>query len=304
MSVVLVTGAAGALGSRLARRLLDGHPDIDVIGLDVLASDGPEGGRGYRFFQVPFGGPFPTAARAALRSVTHVAHLAAVMSVSTGPPGGRWTSLADPVQDLRRLLASAPMLRHIVFASSYMVYATPPPDPITEDAPLAPLNAYGWGKCAVEEYLECQPVAACRLRLAGVYGPGVALDQGRSVTEVMRAAVRQGTLSLHLPGTGLRSHLYIDDAVEALCRAVVEGWCGRYNVAGPTPVSVRDVVALTAEAARRPVRVEWSDGPPGWDAVLSTAALDQAYGFRATTGPREGLDAYYRWATTLPREVR
>ncbi|MEU1762961.1 NAD(P)-dependent oxidoreductase [Micromonospora sp. NPDC005652] len=292
MTSVLVTGAAGTLGQSLVRRLVDAG--VEVVGLDLREPSGrPARGP---FVPAPFGGPFDATVRSVIAGTTHLVHLAAQMGVATAPPGDRWRALAAPVDELHALVAALPALRHVVFASSYMVYAPPPPDPVTEDAELGPINAYAWSKCAVEAYLECSALPSCRLRFAGVYGPGVPVHQGRAVTEVIRALAQDREVRLYRPGTNLRNHLYVDDAVEALRRAVTESWQGTYNVAGPVAVSLRDIVGMAGEAAGRPARIRWDDGEPGWDAVLDTDRLIRRYGFQAYTAPEDGLRAYYEWA--------
>jgi UDP-glucose 4-epimerase len=303
VTVLLVTGAGGTIGRRLLGALADRNVAVRVIALDIREPAEPAPGARVRWLRAPVGGPFASGDRELLAAVTHLAHLAGRMTVTVAPPDDRWTALHQPVHDLRRLVGLLPSLRHVVFASSYMVYATPPRNPVTEDRPLGPLNAYAWGKCAAEAYLADLPVASCSLRLAGVYGPGVPVDLGRSVTEVVRALIEDDPIRLCRPGTMLRNHLYIDDAVAAVCRAVTDGWSGAFNVAGPDAVSVRDAVDILASVAGRPVPAQWHDGEPGWDAVMATDLLADRYGFRPATGFRDGLRAYYQWAVAGREEL-
>jgi len=296
MNAILVTGAGGTLGRALLRRLAECQPRWPVVGLDVRPVPGPRAAERFSVLTVPFGGPFTREQREILKPVTHVLHLAAEMQVAAVPDGKRWTRLADPVRHLGALTAALPLARHLVFASSYMVYATPPRDLVTEDHQIGPINVYAWGKCAVEAYLRCLPVASCVLRFAGIYGPGVPLELGRSIMQVVSAAVQGSQIALYRPGTNLRNHLYIDDAVQALYLAAAEEWRGTFNVAGPRAVSVREVVDTVELVAGRPLPVRWYEGEPGWDAVLDTRLLAARHGFRAATDPSDGLREYYRWA--------
>lgn len=291
MTVVLLTGAAGTIGSQLRHALAERHPEIEVLGLDLRGAPGVAA--------VPVSGPFPPWFRAALPKVTHLVHLAAEVSTGVAPADGCWTQLAGQVAALKVLAESLPALRHAVFSSSYMVYAVPPPNPVAEDSPVWPINAYAWVKCALETFLNTLPVSVCCLRFTGVYGPGVPLDLGRAVTEVLRALAENVPVTLHLPGTARRNHLYLDDAVEALRRALTEHWTGTFNVAGPDVVSVRDMVDILTDLAGRPVPARWVNGPPGWDAVVDTRLLADQYGFYPRTGIRNGLQAYHDWAQNL-----
>jgi nucleoside-diphosphate-sugar epimerase len=297
MTVVLVTGAGGTLGRHLVSALAAPASGMRVLALDqrdvVVAP-----GLAVEVLRVPCGGPFDPTSRQLLAQVTHLTHLAASMSTEQAPAQGRWLSLYDPVADLRRLLAALPALRHITFASSYMVYATPPTGPLTEHHPQCPINVYAWRKCAVEAYLASLSIATCRLRFAGIYGPGVPTDLGRSLTELVRVLVEGGRLRPYRPGTGLRNHLYLTDAVEALVRSVREEWSGAYNVAGPRAFSLREAITILTAATDRAVPVEWQDSDAAsWDAIMDTSALSARYGFRPQTSPQQGLPAYYRWAS-------
>ncbi len=279
------------MGSRLRWALVKACPEIETLAIDLRPAPGVLPAR--------VGRSFPPWFRSALRRVTHLVHLAADLSTVTAPPDGRWRELTEPVGDLRALVESLPALNHVVFSSSYMVYAVPPPNPVTEHSPLWPINAYGWVKCAVESYLRMLPIRVCNLRFTGVYGPGVPLNLGRAVTEMVSAVVRDHPVTLHQRGTALRNHVYLGDAVQALFRAVIGQWKGTFNVAGPDPVSVRDVVDVLGDVAGRPLSVRWVDSSQSWDAVVDTTLLAKRYGFRPDTGIRDGLRAYYDWAREL-----
>lgn len=296
MTVLLVTGAAGSVGHSVLHRLAVSHPGVRVVALDVREPEEPAHA-GETWLRSAVGGPFTAADEETLAGVTHLAHLADRMTVNVAPDSGRWTAFRRPVHELTALIAGLPSLRHVMVASSYMVYASPPVNPITEDAQLGPVNQYAWGKCALESYLADLPVPSAALRFAGIYGPGVPIDLGRAVTEVIRALAQDRQVDLHRPGTSLRNHLYVDDAAEAVCRCVLQEWSGTFNVAGPDAVSLRDMVGELTRIAGRPVPARWHDGEPGWDAVLSTELLAARYGFRPTVCMAEGLRSYHEWAT-------
>jgi nucleoside-diphosphate-sugar epimerase len=293
VSVTLVTGAAGTIGRPLVRALRETEPAGQVIGLDRRASEEPAVAH---HITAGIVGPFTVAERRLLATVTRLVHLAADIGVEPAPRDGRWTALSQPVDDLRGLIGAMPMLRHVVFASSYLVYAVPPTGPLTEADALGPINVYGWQKCALEAYLAGLGVPSCSLRLAGVYGPGCALDSGRSIASVLRALVTGEEVTLYAPGTSLRNHLYLSDAVAAFQQAVRQRWTGAVNIAGPDAVSLLDVVGVLAEIAGRPIPARWLPGEPGWHAVLDTSRAAACHRFTAHTGLHEGLRAHFAWA--------
>jgi UDP-glucose 4-epimerase len=296
MSTFLVTGAAGTIGGAVLSRLISGGGPARIIALDRRTPRETRSDVNVTWIAGNCGGPFPESERRLLAPVTTLVHLAADMSVERRPAVGGWTGVYDPVADVRELLRQLPQLAYVAFASSYMVYAVPPAHPIVEDSPRGPINLYGWQKCAIEDYLASIAIPNAALRFSGVYGPTVPLDAGRSVTELVRAAVMRSPVTLFGTGNTRRNHVYINDAAEAVARCAAERWRGRYNIAGPDAVSIRDVIELLEGSARHPLQVTWTDGPEAWDAVLDTRLVAQRHGFVAMTPAAAGLRRYYEYA--------
>src|SRR5947209_6577965 len=156
---VVVTGAAGFIGSNLVDRLL--HEGHDVVGIDNLASgrlENLEAARAHKgaFRCLELDVTSGEAAQAVVRAEPDViCHLAAQIDVRV--------SVADPLLDARQniigtinLLEAARKagVRKFLFTSSGgSIYGTPEQRPVHENAPVDPHSPYAAGKAAGELYL-------------------------------------------------------------------------------------------------------------------------------------------------------
>lgn len=177
---VLLTGSAGLVGTAVAEHLRDrGHL---IRSLDLRDPDAPNDVRD------------PAAVRRAMSECTGVIHLAAVSRVIWGeqdPDACRATNIGGTRLVLEAVLASSAR-PWVIFASSREVYGEPQHLPVTEGAPLAPINVYGHtklaGECLVDE-ARGLGLRAAVVRLSNVYG-SPADHPDRVVPAFVRAAVR------------------------------------------------------------------------------------------------------------------
>ena len=163
---ILITGSEGLVGSAL-RTALEAR-GAHVTGLDLRGSDGEEG-------DVRNAG----RVRDAADGCHGIVHLAAVSRVVWGEREPE-TCRAVNVGGLRNVIAAALAGRAessrrpwVVFASSREVYGQPDRLPVTEDAPLRPINVYGRSKVEGERLVEAardEGLRAAIVRLSNVYG--------------------------------------------------------------------------------------------------------------------------------------
>lgn len=177
---VLLTGSEGLVGTAVAEHLRRrGHL---VRSLDLRDLTGPADVRDAE------------AVRHAMSECTGVIHLAAVSRVIWGeqnPDACRSTNIGGTRLVLEAALASSTR-PWVIFASSREVYGEPDRLPVTEDAPLVPINVYGHTKTAGERLVDEARGFGLRtavVRLSNVYGS--ATDHpDRVVPAFVRAAVR------------------------------------------------------------------------------------------------------------------
>ena len=309
---ILVTGAAGFIGSHVCEALL--ARGDEVVGIDnfdpfyerAVKERNLEGLRrtaGFRFVEVDIvrdGLP--------LDGVLVVLHLAA-------RPGVR-PSLEDPasysetnVTGTVRVFEAARRagIRRIVFGSSSSVYGDATPPPFAEDAPAAwPISPYAASKRAGE--LMAQAFAhlyglqiAC-LRFFTVYGPRQRPDL--AIHRFTRLIAEGQPVRMHGDGSSERDYTYITDCVDGVLSAVE--WTGRpraagvaepINIGGGERVRLDRLIDLIGRTLRREVRIERHGDQPG-DVRLTAADLRRAereLGYRPTVGIEEGIQQFVRW---------
>lgn len=125
---------------------------------------------------------------------------------------------------------------------------------ITEDSygavdPLTPRACYPEGKRAAETITACyraQHDLDCTIgRFGHVYGPGMALDDGRVQADFASDVVAGRDIVLNSDGSASRTYTYVSDAISGLCHAMLLGEDLAYNIADPLGlVTIRQLAQL------------------------------------------------------------
>jgi UDP-glucose 4-epimerase len=299
--LVLVTGAAGFIGSHLVDRLkADGH---EVIGVDDLSS-GANLRDGVELIEMDVADP-ALLTLAADRRPEVICHLAAQVSVRV--------SVAEPLHDARvNVLGTVNVLeaarlagtRKVVFSSSCAVYGVPAALPVSADAALAPKSPYAASKVCGEVYLEMyralHGIDFTTLTLANVYGPRQTPEGEAGVVSIFSAGLLTGKpTQVYGEGKQTRDYVYVLDVVDAFAKACGEQGGGRrFNIGTGLQTTDRDLHSLVAEAAGT------ADEPgfaPPRQGDLPAMAVDpgpakDGLDWEPTTGLREGLAATVAWA--------
>ncbi|MFH1078171.1 MAG: UDP-glucuronic acid decarboxylase family protein [Patescibacteria group bacterium] len=251
---ILVTGGAGFIGSHLCDRLLrDGH---DVICLDNLFTGSRKniehlvGNPRFTFVERDVQQPF--SAR-----VDWIFNLACPAS----PPHYQH----DPVETVRtNVLGMMNMLdlakatgARILQASTSEVYGDPECHPQSETYwgnvdPISRRACYDEGKRCAEtlcfDYHREYGVDIKVIRIFNTYGPRMAKDDGRVVSNFVLQALRGEDITIYGDGSYTRSFQYVDDLIEGMLRMMqTEDFTGPVNIGNPGEFTILELAKLTLE---------------------------------------------------------
>lgn len=228
--IVLVTGAAGFIGSHLVDRLID--LGAQVIGADNLSTGKMDNlvkaikSKSFVFVRADVNNFDETAKLFAGRRIDYVFHYAAFVGVKNVIE--RPLEVFRDIDGIRHLLALAREngVKKFVFASSSEAYGEPVVLPEKEDGPInpSPHNPYGLaklvGECLVYHYWKKYSLPGCSLRFFNVYGPRQESSAyGFVVGVFINKALAGEPLVIFGDGSQTRDFVYIDDNVEVAIRA-------------------------------------------------------------------------------------
>lgn len=307
---VVVTGAAGFIGSHLVEGLLaDGH---EVTGIDAFLDYYPRAvkesnvqaarnGGGSRFRLVE-GALQSLDLAPLLEGAGQVYHLAAQAGVraSWGREFERYTEAN--VLGTQRLLEAAVTagVPRMVYASSSSVYGDSEALPLREDSPCRPVSPYGVTKLAAEHlchlYARNMGLPVVSLRYFTVYGPRQRPDM--AFHRFLKACRDGVPLTVYGDGRQTRDFTYIDDIMAATRAAAETGRAGTaYNVGGGERVALNDVLDLIGQVTGRKVEARREAAQKGdmRDTFADTEAARRDLGFRPTVALREGLAQEWKW---------
>lgn len=312
---VVVTGAAGFIGSRIAQRHL--ALGDEVIGIDCLTSYYPREEKLERLeplrAEPGFGFVGEDLCEASLEGLLAGAQ---VVYHEAGQPGVRasWAHgfadyCSDNVLATQRLLEAALGARvgRVVYASSSSVYGNAVRYPVSEDDLPAPISPYGVTKLAAEHlcrlYATTRGLSTVSLRYFTVYGPGQRPDM--AFRRLVDAALDGTRFPLYGSGHQVRDFTYVDDVVDAnLLAARAEVAPGAVmNVAGGSHAEMLEVIERVGALAGRPVALERLEAQAG-DVDRTEASTERAralLGWQPSRSLDEGLAAMVAWGRARHR---
>ncbi len=302
---VLVTGGAGFIGSHVVRALAARGDEVRV--LDNLTSGSRRNLEGVELDLVEGDIAGADVVREAMAGVTHVIHLAALVSVPRSVAEPTLSNATNVVGTLNVLVAARDRgIRRVVLASSSAVYGDAGEGANHEGMPLHPTSPYGVDKAAAEMYASVFHAAfgleTVALRYFNVFGPRQDPSSGyaAAVPKFISGLLDGRPPVIFGDGGQTRDFTYVENVVHANLLALEAPRAAGLSLNVATGVSV-DVNTLAAELAAavgcpdlRPVHTD----PRVGDIRHSSASIErarEALGFAPVVDLREGLARTVAW---------
>jgi dTDP-glucose 4,6-dehydratase len=312
MKRVLITGAAGFLGSHLCDRFI--KEGYHVIGMDNLITGD-------------------------LRNIEHLFHLEHFefynhdVSKFVHVPGSldyilHFASPASPIDYLKipiQTLKVGSLGTHnllglakskgarILVASTSEVYGDPTVHPQNEDYwgnvnPIGPRGVYDEAKRFQEAitmaYHTYHGVETRIVRIFNTYGPRMRLNDGRVLPAFIGQALRGEDLTIFGDGSQTRSFCYVDDLVEGIYRLLLSDYAYPVNVGNPDEITIaefaEEIIKLTGTSQKviyKPLPV---DDPKQRQPDITRARSILGWGPKISRS--EGLRITYDYFRSLPED--
>jgi UDP-glucuronate 4-epimerase len=313
---VLVTGAAGFIGSHVIARLLE--LNHTVLGLDRRTfGDSLEGDANLAVNWAKM----ESYAQANLTMVTHLSRLPKEWKpdaiIHLAAQAGVRPSVEDPsatyennVLSTSNLLewAEARGVKRVVFASSSSVYGglTGCYENQGADVQRSPYGASKrMGELALQTHALLHNASCVALRFFTVYGPRQRCDLAiRKFAERMLAGM---SIEMYGDGTTTRDYTYITDIVDGIVSALeyterMKG-CDIINLGGGEPVSLKDMVRALENALGLKARIRYMEPQPGdvRDTAANNTVAKATLGYEPKVKFKEGIKLFAEW---IQKEVQ
>ena len=306
---LVVTGAAGFIGSHLCDRLLEtGH---EVVGIDGYVPFYPREMKERNLAKAKASANFTlhetliekaTSLESLLQGASAIYHLAAQAGVRASWGDDFAGYVEHNVLGTQKLLEAAVNAKvpRVIYASSSSVYGDVNELPLRESMALSPVSPYGVTKLAAEHlvhlYGKANDLSVTSLRFFTVYGPRQRPDM--AFHRFLKAVRDAQPITLYGDGQQTRDFTFIADLVDVLQCSLVQGKPGLvYNVGGGQRISVLKVLETIAMVTGREVRIDRQEAQKGdmRDTLADTAQAARDLGFIPKTPLATGLKAEWEW---------
>ena len=247
---VLVTGAAGFLGSHLCDRFI--HEGFKVIGMDNLLTGN------IRNIEHLFGNDQFQFVKHDVSEYTHVSgDLDYILHFAS--PASPKDYLKLPIQTLKvgslgthKILGLARAKKaRVLIASTSEVYGDPLVHPQQESYwgnvnPIGPRSIYDeakrFGEALVAQCVRAKKVNAGIIRIFNTYGPRLDPHDGRVVSTFIRQAINGEALTVNGDGNQTRSFCYITDLIDGIFKMAESHEFGPINLGNPNEMTLNELI--------------------------------------------------------------
>ena len=312
MPRLLITGAAGFLGSHLCDRFI--AEGMEVLGMDNLITGNMEN------LEHLMGNPKFTFYNNDVSNFVHVpGELDYILHFAS--PASPIDYLKIPIQTLKvsslgthNLLGLALNKKaRILVASTSEVYGDPLVHPQTEEYwgnvnPVGPRGVYDEAKRFMEAmtmaYHTYHGLETRIVRIFNTYGPRMRLNDGRVLPAFIGQALRGEDLTIFGDGSQTRSFCYVDDLIEGIYRLLMSEHAEPVNIGNPHEITISEFAEEIMELTATDQKVIYKELPVN-DPMQRKPDISKAKSildWEPKVTRAEGLERTYEWFKSLPDE--
>ncbi|MGO4878774.1 UDP-glucuronic acid decarboxylase family protein [Pedobacter psychrotolerans] len=310
---ILITGAAGFLGSHLCDRFVKEH--YHVIGMDnLITGDLANIEHLFKLENFEFYNHDVSKFVHVPGKLDYILHFAS--------PASPIDYLKIPIQTLKvgslgthNLLGLARNKgARMLIASTSEVYGDPSVNPQPEEYwgnvnPVGPRGVYDEAKRFQEAitmaYHTFHGVETRIVRIFNTYGPRMRLNDGRVLPAFIGQALRGEDLTVFGDGTQTRSFCYVDDLIEGIYRLLMSEYAQPVNIGNPDEITIKqfceEIIKLTNTSQKIVYRELPQDDPKQRRPDITKAR--EILGWEPEVGRAEGLRITYEYFKSLPAEA-
>lgn len=315
---ILITGAAGFIGSHLVKRLVQ-------RGYQITALDNLERGKSEFISDVIDEIEFINADLRNWEDVKHLFKHKDIVIHLASKVGGIGTYLSKPYEVMQsNIEMDSNVLRGIIdnridtyfYASSAHIYPkelqTIADSPMIKESDAYPANpelTYGWAKLIGEKAIESAIIEndwmkAAIARFIGIYGPNqdFGLETGSVIPVFTHRALKYPEVPFRVWGTGkeTRSYCYIDDALDCIEKMIeamsTKQLVGPYNVGKGERCTIEDIAKTAIEISGKDIEIEWDTDKKTviWGQWCDVSKVKEELGWEAQTSLKDGMKEVYK----------
>lgn len=309
---VLITGAAGFLGSHLCDRFI--KEDFFVIGMDnLITGDLKNIEHLFKLQQFEFYYHDVSKFIHVPGNVDYILHFAS--------PASPIDYLKIPIQTLKVgslgthncLGLALSKKARILVASTSEVYGDPLEHPQKEEYwgnvnPIGPRGVYDEAKRFQEAitmaYHNFHQLETRIVRIFNTYGPRMRLNDGRALPAFIGQALRGEDLTVFGDGSQTRSFCYVDDLIEGIYRLLMSDYSLPMNIGNPDQITLKEfaeeIITVTGTKQKICYKPLPEDDPRQRQPDISKAK--KILGWEPKVSRQEGLKITYDYFKSLPKE--
>jgi dTDP-glucose 4,6-dehydratase len=309
---VLITGAAGFLGSHLCDRFI--KEGFFVIGMDnLITGDLKNIEHLFKLEQFEFYHHDVSRFIHVPGNIDYILHFAS--------PASPIDYLKIPIQTLKVgslgthncLGLALSKKARILVASTSEIYGDPLEHPQTEEYwgnvnPVGPRGVYDEAKRFQEAmtmaYHNFHGLETRIVRIFNTYGPRMRLNDGRALPAFIGQALRGEDLTVFGDGSQTRSFCYVDDLIEGIYRLLMSDYFMPMNIGNPDQITLKEfaeeIIHLTGTTQKITYKPLPEDDPKQRQPDISKAK--KILGWEPKVSRKEGLKITYDYFKSLPPE--